>query len=364
VSAWGDNGFLATSSDELAVRRGEHFMGLGWMLSRHTYLEHVARHWPPDAFFVSNPHFPEFPQEWDDYIRALFVHDKDLHGIRWECLYPEVPRTHHTLATNAMGTYTTTSKLQRTRFDGMRMPRDPPMFAALVQDRTRMLVQSFERAAIASYDQWLRDTLAQVAVVVVDKIADVSAFRYRTVALVCAACSQKKHYHLMSDPNDGWNDLLQTQLGLLSRGADGIVRGIHQGVVVLSWLTNTLIILAHDSPFAAALSSSSTQRDPALVSNGTLAIGQNGQSCAEACTLKALACDERLLPIVNSCESLLEAGLCTNISHCKRDEGSAWPAASIAQNNDGCKIAFTRSLSCSAAVIGWQRLCICTDNVN
>jgi hypothetical protein len=39
VSAWNDNGHVGYAADETQALRGEHFMALGWMLSKRAYAQ-------------------------------------------------------------------------------------------------------------------------------------------------------------------------------------------------------------------------------------------------------------------------------------------------------------------------------------
>lgn len=39
VSAWNDNGHVGYAADETRALRGEHFMALGWMLSKRAYAQ-------------------------------------------------------------------------------------------------------------------------------------------------------------------------------------------------------------------------------------------------------------------------------------------------------------------------------------
>ncbi len=74
MSSWNDNGQAQFVSDPTAVYRSDFFPGLGWMLTRHTWLE-LRASWPA-AF-------------WDDWMRGA-----ETRAGR-QCVRPEVCRTYN-----------------------------------------------------------------------------------------------------------------------------------------------------------------------------------------------------------------------------------------------------------------------------
>jgi hypothetical protein len=44
ISAWNDNGFKGVVGDPYSLRRTSYFPGLGWLLTRQLYKEHVRGH--------------------------------------------------------------------------------------------------------------------------------------------------------------------------------------------------------------------------------------------------------------------------------------------------------------------------------
>ena len=132
------------------------------------YLERLRPLWPPDDFFARNPAFPDYPREWDDFVRVAMALRST--GVRADgCLYPEVARSHHMLGpapTAADPTsapdptaaadptvHSTTAARQAARFDPMRLaqPVDKDLLAA-----------AMKRIAPAhDYDAWLAHELVQ-----------------------------------------------------------------------------------------------------------------------------------------------------------------------------------------------------------
>lgn len=75
TSLWNDIGYVFNSNDKHAIRRTNHFPGLGWYLTKHTWDNILKTDWPK--------------REWDWYVREkAYTHKMDT-------LVPEVPRDYH-----------------------------------------------------------------------------------------------------------------------------------------------------------------------------------------------------------------------------------------------------------------------------
>lgn len=77
ISAWNDNGMNYFSLDQNKVMRTDFFPGLGWMIHRSTWTD------------ILQPVWRDKTGNYDWWLREL----PQLNGK--ECLYPQVPRTHH-----------------------------------------------------------------------------------------------------------------------------------------------------------------------------------------------------------------------------------------------------------------------------
>ncbi|XP_065845188.1 protein O-linked-mannose beta-1,2-N-acetylglucosaminyltransferase 1-like [Oscarella lobularis] len=78
VSAWNDNGYLHTSTDNSKLYRTEFFPGLGWLLSKSLWLE-ISPKWPPCCYGWS----------WDLWLReAAQTKERDS-------IFPDVSRVYH-----------------------------------------------------------------------------------------------------------------------------------------------------------------------------------------------------------------------------------------------------------------------------
>lgn len=81
VSAWNDNAYPATSADSSVFKRGEHFMALGWMISKRHYDVSVRNHWEGITDL----------RDWD-YPFIVGMQSKDAAAPSYECVFPEMPR--------------------------------------------------------------------------------------------------------------------------------------------------------------------------------------------------------------------------------------------------------------------------------
>ncbi|CAD7940645.1 unnamed protein product [Amoebophrya sp. A120] len=101
ASGWNDNGFKNSARDPRRIWRTDFFPGLGWMSHRKIIMEKVLSQWQ---------HYPS--TGWDHWIRLLPLGD---------CVYPEVPRTHH--VGNAKGSTVTRAEHKKRLADMALMPQ-------------------------------------------------------------------------------------------------------------------------------------------------------------------------------------------------------------------------------------------------
>jgi len=180
VSAWNDNGFWVSAADEAVVRKAEHFMGLGWMISASIYHRVVHPRWPPARFFEENPFFPSQGFEWDDFFRLLFVEAARVNGTIFECAFPEVPRVFHTFAPATTSAHSTTEDLQRMRFETLSLAKGGGTFRGQAfAERARTLVGG-------AYDDELVRFLGRAQVV--KSAAEIRDYQNQELVLLCERC--------------------------------------------------------------------------------------------------------------------------------------------------------------------------------
>lgn len=307
-------------------------MGLGWMISARIYRSYVQPRWPPPRFFEQNPFFPEFGFEWDDFIRLLFV-EASRNGTVFECIYPEVPRIFHAFELPSRGSgdqsenpskgtsHSTSEELQRDRLANL-------LLASGSGFGSESLEQNIKRLTNREYNEDLIAFMRSARHV--RDFGDLNNYRGTNLVLVCNRCSGELKGEFSSssadEKGDGWSEILGDDgMGLIVRGVDGSVRGIHQGVVSLRWLTNKVLISSTASPLYQAALQRGLLPERGGSSRGeneireTLVVGHRGASCEETCaTWKPDGgCSNELLPLVNDCDKLLLSLSCHD---CTRGE--------------------------------------------
>jgi len=332
------------------------------MIPSRVYWRWLKPQWPHDEFFRHNPAFPEYPREWDDFVRLLWAHPE--HPQRPACLYPEVPRSHHQQdpSPRLSGPHSTTAALQRERFDGMRL-------ASGVHSAVSIAMHT----SAAAYDVWLAWQLRtgwRIATVeprlLAAQLPAVPAKAEADVALVlfCANCSGGNGGTPAPVNGDGWAKLLVRQLGLLARGPDGAVRGHYRGLVGLRWLGRRLWIVAAESPFADAAAQAVavppvTPGRPTLLEAARLVASSRGESCVDACA--PAMCDDGLLPLANACVVLSEhfdASTSCDEAPSDVDGGAAFPG----KGTDGrLYLGHVAQMRCDARAANVLRLCVCIE---
>jgi len=311
------------------------------------YRRHIRDRWPPPAFFERNPFFPEYGFEWDDFIRLLMADIRD-NGTAAECAFPEVPRTRHVIDPSG-STHSTTAQTQRERLDPLLLSSAPP------PDRDPFAQAHAFLASLPQhlYDQRIAQWIDQG--ILLPSLAHARHYFRRELVLPCPACH--------SDPDQeqqgtrGWAALME-QIGLIGRGVDGIVRGIHKGTVQTRWLGNSLLLVSSDSPFFPQVLDKMPPAAPAAQdppATEIFVVSRQGESCQEACERElATSCLIDRMPLANECPQLERFLDCQG--GCLRGErmGALPP-------NRTCFHSLHRHLHCHAKPPALLQLCTCTS---
>ena len=107
ASSYNDNGFMRIARNNSALRLGQHFMALGWAITRTQFDEHIRGRWMIGDI-------------WD----APFV--KAVMGSAGACIFPEVARSkHHGDPDMAQPALTTSAVFQRAVLDEIQLAPAP-----------------------------------------------------------------------------------------------------------------------------------------------------------------------------------------------------------------------------------------------
>ena len=146
VSAWNDNGFqeglVANDKNKFELKRTSLFPGLGWLLYRNVWENHLKNIWAND--------------QWDWFLRGeLFKKNK-------ECVYPEISRTFHA---GRVGTFIT-SDLQKNYFDKIVVNEDENVHWCLNLDIGKKTIER------ESYDNRIKTILRKESTIHVSNAAN------------------------------------------------------------------------------------------------------------------------------------------------------------------------------------------------
>jgi hypothetical protein len=338
ASSWNGYGYPATSGDMYALRRGDYFVGLGYMISRQHYEKKVY------------PILQDTPG-----IDWLAAHHKAMKDNRLECIFPEVSRVHHVLESN-LSSLATTNWMQKDYFDNM------------VLSNVFNLSLDFGEVALEPYDDYVENIIFKAP-----QIRDLSVlpyFRNMTFTYYCASC---KRSNLQA-----WNNIMMSILGPHRTGImdKPFIYGLYRNTLAIRLYTNYLWIVASDSPYRGSLSDryaevTSVQKkaiDYQLFS-GT-SIGAEGLSCDEVCAAlnqPGVSCREPVLNVLNNCSMLKRfmktrrKGACTG--ECIVNREFYFPAVRPLPGVDrtySCTITYARYVNCrEKPPPGYRRLCYC-----
>ncbi|KAI3637005.1 hypothetical protein MIR68_004711 [Amoeboaphelidium protococcarum] len=340
ASGWHDNGFLGLSYDEHVFLRGEHFMGLGWMTSKKMY----------DTYFIDAIREPQWDVIWEYVPRNIMALNKHL-----ECVFPEVPRTHHTMP-NASLAYSTGSSLQHSRFDMMRLaqrwPNQENAFDSVMPSLNLSLLH------VDNYDQNLA-RLIRTSLDIHD-LKDITLFENAQLRFMCSECDSSHQFTLDS----GWRTVLEEHFGMYSFGAvEAIIRGVHKDVVSLRYGSNRVFIVGAKSMFYEDRKITDIYGGSQVdIRRDQLITADLNQSCTEACEIKSMRCNEQQLAKINDCSTLKRIVQCKSCIRGSDGDKHAPALFSVGddESSDGsCLLAIPRMLMCGGRSQFHQRLCYC-----
>ncbi len=239
VSAHNDNGFVGTSVDkegeldplDLDFRRGQHFMAPGWMTSSKIW-KSLREDFMDENGWYKVGKFPVRKGHWDVNLNFR------LEGR--ECIFPAVPRMKHILM-SSKDAVTTSTHQQLYMFDNLRLSKrhgnDP------YGDLSWLTSRGYE------------DTLSRFLekAVEIRGFSNVQAYRNQRLKVLIPA---------VSDSDEIWNTVIGVEgyFGLVAIGGSfgGLEqakpRGVHNGMVILDYLTNRIAVVGKYSPYVGTFS--------------------------------------------------------------------------------------------------------------
>jgi hypothetical protein len=244
VSAHQDNAFPGTCSEpkgseldplDFDIRRGNHFMAPGFMISRENYVDLIRENWlDSNGIYKFKERLRLKNGHWDRFFDSLI-------GQR-DCIFPEIPRITH----NGADGFTVDKKGQMELYANLKLSQLSP--AVNYGDLTR-----FTRAGyIAQTEEFIRRAHR---LNVLEESLDYQ--RERLVYVVAAS----------SDKDNEWNEVINKYFGLIGVGGYGgyegyvKVRGIFHGAVFIRWFTNLILLVGNYSPYMNLVDSMSFVED-------------------------------------------------------------------------------------------------------
>ena len=226
ASGYNDNGFEAGTRDSSRVWRGEHFMALGWMVSRDSFVE-VATIFDMD-------------QVWDvPFALTMAGRASAAAAEARECIFPEMPRTKH-VGDRSRGWLTTSASAQQSWFDLM----------ALHDSAEGLRFADVAAASVDSSHDVMLDLISSAKILhclweaLIDPPAGAAGEAGGVMVYVFEAGA--KH----AGQDERW-DTVAEMFGLLGRGNgwDRLPRGYHRGVVRTRVGKTLVLLMSSLSPY-------------------------------------------------------------------------------------------------------------------
>eukprot|EP01051_Picozoa_sp_SAG22_P014950 SAG22_NODE_1886_length_3375_cov_2.928877_2_plen_700_part_00 len=224
ASGWNDNSFGGqTAGPPPDILRGQHFMGLGWLMPRSRFESDV---WPLWARRSESSGGDQPFEAWDQILQRAMPAGA-------ECLYPTIALTHHLRKAGAQTIHSEGHSMQAT-FDAMSFWQEERL--------GRPASQNDNMAALTKphYHKYLRSLIANRTTA---NTAASAAVRTVTTCVVAAG------------PADAaWDRALhKISARLVGVGNGGVPRGFHAGTVLVSVGGGVQhFLVAVDSPFFSA----------------------------------------------------------------------------------------------------------------
>ena len=332
------------------IRRGNHFMAPGFMVSRSIYNAVIRPTWLQSNGDVLQREVMHMPNgNWDTYLDARI---REL-----ECVYPSVPRIAHRGATG----YTVRPDRQDAVFSSLRLSSLPGTI-----DYRKAALDVVSLNYDAKIQRFMDGTNHHI-----ECSEDLLPLRNQDVVLHVK--------NAQADGAPGWARALNF-FGLIGIGGHfPRVRGIHKGTVIVEYLGNTVLLVADYSPFRSRLKandgvcqglSGSYSRQSARQPGEIFVGGAMGESCVETCEKKKKVCDDRLIGLLLDCG---DSGVCgetkkewSKIIDCDSSKrmdvqltGLMKRAAPGMSKNGKCISTIGRHLSCAGKHDQMKRVCVC-----
>ena len=335
------------ASEKFLIRRGNHFMAPGFMVSRPVYNTVIRPTWLHKNGDVLQRDVMKMPNgNWDTYLDARIR--------QLECIFPSVPRIAHRGATG----YTVRPDRQDAVFSSLRLST----LSAKTDYRQAAL-----DVVLTAYESKIQTFMDNA--IHIDCSEDLMPLRNKQVML-----------HVKGTQNDGdhgWAAALNF-FGLIGIGGHfPRVRGIHRGTVIVEYLGNTVLLVADYSPFASrmkvqgkgcrGIGSSESARQP----GETFVAGNVGESCTAACKRNGATCQDKMVGLLIDCG---DRGICgatkkewSGVLDCQMDSfrnlltGDLKRAAPGISSSGQCIKTIGRHLSCLGKNDNIKRACICSS---
>lgn len=309
VSAWNDNGFKGVALDERRLYRTDYFPGLGWMMRNDTWdrLREIWPRWPSTG--------------WDHWLR----HGSGLvyNGEARECIFPEVPRTHHfdTSGTNVHAGSALAAMLERMVLSTLGVGQ--------LGDLSRMLHDAYEEG------------LKELA-----GMAQMQSFK-KLINL------DPKKIYLVPYLREDYKDLARS-IGICPSQP----RTAHRGVIITRHPDSLAVMILADrrKSFNVLPDSQLDKPHPNIIVDKA----QPGQSCSQFCTGIGGRCHDKMLEFVNTCAKLRTYFPCE--SGCGHQVGQEIPCYVHDTSRDTaqqCLVTDDVMSVCTASHPSTTRLCAC-----
>ncbi|KAI9141831.1 hypothetical protein BKA69DRAFT_365206 [Paraphysoderma sedebokerense] len=324
-------------------------MALGWMTSRKIYNGYIKHAWKPkeledwDKIWITQMNrirnmeclFPEVSR-YESILLWLIEADNQLTKSGLSTNWPRFDRTSlfrtHHVKRRGDSAYSVDDFFQTDRLDNMNLASPTPLSSAAAPSSSVPYLLptynlSLSHTSIHIYKTYLLSLIHSSTRIA--SISDIFAFRNSILSYYCSHCNSA-----YGDTNNRyWRDILENFFGLFSFGFnDGVIRGVHDGIVILRFMTNMVIIidveskLGEESQIAEKDVWMGRDSDRFRLKDGEVVVmGLKGESCSETCerlpaysstpsmtdssdsdqpNVSTKKCNPQLLPLINQCQIL------------------------------------------------------------
>eukprot|EP00946_MAST-07B_sp_MAST-7B-sp1_P000717 g717.t1 len=250
------------------VRRGQHFMAPGFMVSRRVYNDIIRPTWLSlDGNVLQRARWHMTNGNWDSYLDSRI-------GGRMECVFPSVPIIAHRGSTG----YTVRPDRQDAVFSSLRLSMLPSNTD--YRDAAKSVVKSNYRKSVRAFIDSAEHYSCP---------EDIMHLRGKHLVIKIKATK---------NADREWARVMDF-FGIIGLGGHygAKVRGLHEGTVFLDWLSNRVLIVAEYSPHSARVHAGQCARRDVAAAPSLSALREDlgealvasspGQSCTDACAMPA-----------------------------------------------------------------------------